>query len=635
MIRFDPTLIVERMRVARDGLVAYDENFHDGLNIISGDNSSGKSTILNFLFYALGGDLFDWSAVAKLCTKVYVQVRINGNVATLAREISIAPRRSMDIFPGEITDALNAGLEGWTRYPYVRSDSKESFSQVLFRLLNIPEVVNETSGNITINQMLRLLYADQITPIESLFKYQGAFDDANIRDAVGRLIFGAHSSEFYNNQTLIRILRKDYDELTGEYRSLIMAAGEVSEGFTHEWVRAERLNLISKLENVERDIIQLQLSILSSGPGKISVDRMTDVHRQVLLLQSRITEMTDDRDSLSVRMVEASRFMSSLETKLAALQDSSLVLETVGEIQFSECPACRGPIGSPLTSSCYLCKSPLDNGEDRSRITKLINDTALQLRQSKSLQEDRKSQSRVLDVQLQRLHGEYRTLADELQQLQNSAVPEEQSRLNALNRNFGYLRRQMDDIARMEELASKIEDLSARRATVRANIDELEAKNEALTQQQGQRMTVVSSAVAEDVKQLLKSDLRRQDVFEDPREVAFSFRENTISINEERYFSASSRAILKSTFVLALLSAAIKIPYMRHPRFAMIDSLENMGVEPLRSANFQELILEVSNTAGVEHQIIFATAMLSPKLNTSKYVVGRHYTRDSPTLAIG
>src|SRR5690606_32893059 len=138
----------------RDAHTVYDERFHDGVNVISGENSSGKSTVLNFLFYGLGGDLFDWSAVAKLCTRVYLQVRINGNVATLAREISTTPRRSMDIFAGELDEALGAGTEEWARFPYLRSESKESFSQVLFRLLNVPEVANETSGNLTMNQML-------------------------------------------------------------------------------------------------------------------------------------------------------------------------------------------------------------------------------------------------------------------------------------------------------------------------------------------------------------------------------------------------------------------------------------------------------------------------------------------------
>lgn len=52
---FEPTLIVERMVIEKDDHVAYDERFHMGVNVIRGDNSSGKSTVLNFIFYGLGG----------------------------------------------------------------------------------------------------------------------------------------------------------------------------------------------------------------------------------------------------------------------------------------------------------------------------------------------------------------------------------------------------------------------------------------------------------------------------------------------------------------------------------------------------------------------------------------------------
>ena len=74
MMRFDPSIQVRRMVVERGGEAVYDEAFHAGVNVIRGENSSGKSTILNFIFYGLGGDLADWSAVALLCNRVLLEV---------------------------------------------------------------------------------------------------------------------------------------------------------------------------------------------------------------------------------------------------------------------------------------------------------------------------------------------------------------------------------------------------------------------------------------------------------------------------------------------------------------------------------------------------------------------------------
>ena len=67
----------------------------------------------------------------------------------------------------------------------------------------------------------------------------------------------------------------------------------------------------------------------------------------------------------------------------------------------------------------------------------------------------------------------------------------------------------------------------------------------------------------------------------------------------------------------------------------MIDTIEDKGMEPERSHNFQNQILRVSREAKCEHQIIYATAMISPDLDDEEFLVGRFSTRDEPTLALG
>src|ERR1700722_18089291 len=130
---YEPTLIVTRMVVERNERSVYDERFHEGVNIIRGENSSGKSTVLNFIYYGLGGDLSDWSAVARLCTRVIVEVQINGNLVTLSRDISTSGSQPMEIFGGAYSTAANSPRSEWIKYPYRTSTNRESFSQALFR----------------------------------------------------------------------------------------------------------------------------------------------------------------------------------------------------------------------------------------------------------------------------------------------------------------------------------------------------------------------------------------------------------------------------------------------------------------------------------------------------------------------
>ena len=66
----------------------------------------------------------------------------------------------------------------------------------------------------------------------------------------------------------------------------------------------------------------------------------------------------------------------------------------------------------------------------------------------------------------------------------------------------------------------------------------------------------------------------------------------------------------------------------------MIDTVEDKGMEPERSHNFQNQILRISNEAKAEHQIIYATAMISPDIDDALYTIGDYSTRDNPTIGI-
>lgn len=105
---FEPTIALSRLVVTKGGVRVYDETFHLGLNVIRGENGSGKTTIADFIFFGLGGDTPQWRAEAALCDYVYAEVQINGEKVTFRRQVESEKLRPMSIFWGDFEKAATS-----------------------------------------------------------------------------------------------------------------------------------------------------------------------------------------------------------------------------------------------------------------------------------------------------------------------------------------------------------------------------------------------------------------------------------------------------------------------------------------------------------------------------------------------
>lgn len=635
-MQFEPTIILTRLVVLRGKHVAYDEPFHAGVNVIRGENSSGKSTVLNFIFYGLGGDLADWSEVALLCTTVYVEVLLNGHAATLRREVSAQAGQPMEIFGGPYSDAIQSPRDAWVRYPYRRSATLESFSQAIFRLLGLPEVAGEETGSLTIHQILRLLYADQLSPVESILRFE-RFDPPVLREAVGRLLCGANDATIYENELLIRELNKQFDVISGELRSLFAVLGRTDQTSDLDWISARRAALENEREKLTGDIESGEQRLFGvAGADELTRDAQQRLYRQVQGIQADLAARERERDALNLAIADSAAFIAGLESKLAALDDASLVAQYIGDVRFDACPACYAPMtpGDASEHACHLCKTPFDTDRLKGRIVSMVNDAGTQLKQSRLLQQRRGHELERLQSKIAELQGGWEKASRELAALERLPSTELQSELRVLNRQAGYVDRQLEDIASQEQIVALIREMTDKKDGLNTRITKLRSSIEGARSLQKNRLSKAYTAISEEVKDLLRNDLRRQDSFENPDRVEFDFSANHISVDGHTYFSASSRAILKSCFFLGFFSAATSSREFRHPRFLMLDTIEDKGMEPERSHNFQNQILRKSQEAVAEHQVIYATAMISPHLDDEEFVVGRFSTRDQPTLAV-
>jgi uncharacterized protein YoxC len=635
MTRYDPCLIVKRLVVKNGASILYDETFHTGVNVIRGDNSSGKSTIMNFVFYALGGDLdrSAWSEHALLCDHVWMEAEFNGNPAVLRRQIDVSSQSAMEIFGGCYEDAVSAPIEAWHRYPYSRSKNQESFSQAIFRLLDMPDVAVEGSSSITIHQILRLLYADQLSPTESLFRFEG-YDPENLREAVGNLLCGAFDTEIYELQQLRRAKERELTEASAELRSIFRVVGGGDESMTLDWIEQRRKSLVE-----ERDALSAQLMIAeeafysSQSSDKITLQSQKELYKQVQKLQVDIRQKQADVDSVEFEISDSAAFIKTLNARLEALRDADLAAEVVGAVRFGTCPACYAEVveHDHIVEACHLCKTPLDTERARDRVVGLINELSIQIKQSERLQEIRGERLKNYQAQLNALQAAWRLRAKELCDL--SSVPTSKARegIRELQRRLGYIDKSIEDIEAQVKLANKIGDLAARKSQLDQDIQALGTRISGLQLSQTDRLRTAKASIEKNIIEILRGDLKRQDSFENPEHVQFSFGKNTITVDDHTYFSASSRVVLKTAFLVGFLKAALYDQKFRHPRFLMIDITEDKGIEQERSYNFQKQVIEISDQAQVDHQIILATAMPWPSIRPELFV-GRHSSRQQGTL---
>jgi hypothetical protein len=627
-------MIVKRLVVKRRSSIAYDENFHDGVNVVRGDNSSGKSTILNFIFFGLGGDLDrdDWSEHALKCDYVWLEVEFNGRPAVLRREIDVNSQSPMEIYGGRYDDAAKAPIEEWVKYPYSRSKNKESFSQAIFRLLEMPDVAVEGTSSITIHQILRLLYADQLSPIESLFRFEG-YDPENLREAVGNLLCGAFDTEIYELQQLRKVRDKEFSDASAELRSIFRVVGG-DESLGLEWVQQKKKSLITEREKLLEDIASAEEEFYAKqSTDKITINAQKSVFKQVQGLQEQLQDAREAIGAVEFEIADSDDFIRTLYRRLEALKDADLASSLVETIHFSTCPSCYAAIleQDESAAACHLCKTPLDAERAQDRVVGLINDLSIQIKQSERLQDVRRDRLKNLQAKYATIEGQWKLKAKELSELRVLPTSKVRDQIRELHRKLGYIDKSIEDTDEQLKLANRIGDLSARKASLDAELKDLDARIEALKRSQTTRLRTARSAIEKKTIEMLKGDLKRQDSFEDPQRVDFSFAKNTITVDDHTYFSASSRVVLKTSFLVGFLAAALEDEKFRHPRFLMIDITEDKGMEQERSHNFQQQVVRISNASEVEHQIILATAMPSPELDDEVFV-GKFSTRDSGTL---
>ena len=631
------SLFLQRLRIVTlENKIAYDEQFHKGVNIIRGQNSSGKSTIIRFIFFALGGSYSEFVPEALKCRYVMAEVCINeGTVVTLKRyldvnaEQRVNSKSPMYIYYGTLDESLNDKKKDvWQKFGYNTSSERRSFSNILFEMLGLPEV--KSDSNITMHQLLRLVYLDQESPTESLFYFE-SFDKELTRETVAEILLGVYDEALYKAKLDLLSVQGELKESKGTIK--------IANAFFANPLTKSSAVIQSYLSNLANEISRLTDEIAkmreSTIKAKVKTREYETFQSEVSALRRQQLELENDIKNLEMEILDSSFFIATLFKKIEALDSSIATRDYLDKLPLEYCPECLSKLDTNVPEGhCRLCKSPIDNTQGKAQALRIKLEIGFQIRESEQLLAQNIELKTEKENELKSVMVSLRTAQSQLDSSLKNVLTTADEQLDQLIQTKGFKEGEILQYKSFLETALQYESILKRHEELQQKESELTRFIEAKASTLKQKRREIDRNVSGIGIYLLKHDELRQTEFQSADDFTIDYKQNIAYIsNQYIKLSASSGFYLKMAARFAIFLASLKNSDMRYPRLLFSDNMEDKGMEENRAKNFQRTIIKYLQKIGNDnYQLIYATSMCADEYDNEQYTVGEKYSEDNKSL---
>lgn len=630
MTLYKPTLRINRLVANIGNKSIYDEKYHWGLNILSACNGGGKTSVIQLLMHGLGYEVKKWKDEAKSCTDVCIEISINGTPITLKRGSPDKEKQGMDICFDSYENSIVSSRKEWKNFPYSINKSRESFSQKIFSLMDMPEAKGDAS-NITMHQIFRLLYSDQSNPAYSLFNIE-QFDSALKRETVGNYLLGLYDDEIYDAKLALNEAEKELSKLIDQLQSIHSVIGKTSYSKEFSTVSKLKKEFNERINELLKSLKLLRKIPVTSAQDEQKV--LTDYADLSIKKKSELLENKEDLKLYSYEIKDSKNFIRELTDKLASIKDSLKINEVITDVYFSICPSCYRKVEEKENNVCNLCGVKHASQNKETNILRMKNEIQIQLHESRIILAKKEKKQEELGSKNKEIISSLRTLLNKIQSTKLAFNTKHEKTIYEAYREIGELEEKLLNLDKLKELYDSIQILTNKKTEKQQQVNKLKKIIKHRLFEFKKRTIEVKALISAHLKDILRSDIGAEEAFENADEIDFDFAGNRISVNGKVSFSESSTVYLNNAFHLSLFFASLEKKYIRIPRIMVLDGIENGGMEDIRSKNFQEYIAKKLSEYNVENQMIVATKSIATSLDTVDYVVGTTYTKHRKSLNI-
>jgi len=619
-------LIIKKVKYSGEKYSFESPELTTGINIIVGDNGSGKSTFSFFIEFGLGGDIepFKKGTASKynliiddINNYVQLDILINKEPFSLKRFIG-----TNDIFIQE-KDKVN-------KIPIYRNPdyAPYTFSDWILEKLNI-QVFELSLGTsnwlINFKDLFRLLNYDQGTELEKIFKKPPAdnfiSDSSIIRKAIFETLVGMSSQEFNIKFNKFKKAQNEKNEAKSLFDN---------NNHLYAWLGYENLDeRLKKLTDYEDQLGKLyderQNYQIKNTDSSAKTNQLQEIQSELIELELEISENSIRRGNYDIERSKTQKLLEQQKDEISQIEKIIFTHEKLNLFSLEICPFCMSEVSTD--DGICICGSPINDVDYEKFVYKSS--------EYKEILNYRKKSIQAIELATR----SYETEINDLEQ----NIYQNKDRADSLKKELKSI---IDSIAfsgnsqLIDRINNKILEIQSSILNEESTIRLLKERDK-LQEDFNNKNKLFKEAKNEYENALIKFEKNNKKTIEEFNHIysqllsKSSCKSKEAEINEDympyidggMYKQKSALVPIRLMYYFTLLSLGLKKDKVKHPRFLLIDTPENAGIDEGNlklNLELLDLALELSKSMPDEkikdYQVILTTGVDKYPKSYSKYI---------------
>ncbi|MBY0091423.1 hypothetical protein H7S74_13275 [Priestia aryabhattai] len=610
-------LMIEQVIYWGDNYYYSSPTFDMGVQIIEGSNGSGKTTFSSLICYGLG--LYVKQFDIKNKDEVHKEIKNDTNNYVLLNVKIDDTKYEFTRYFNEKNNNIvfvkahigNGCYEN--SFPINRSGDVETFSDWLLKRLKI-NVFDFYQGlrsfKINFSDLFRLIHYDQATMPSKIFKdhkNNGNFvvDSANLRNAIFELLIGHHFSDYYS---LIGETKKAERERDTQKRTL--------ESYS-EMLKNMGYDLEENIEEVKDNLVKLNYQL-----DKIAIYRqnlkdkvytskrfnneISSLRSNLLELETEYTEHIRKKQNVHIELNDLLELKEEIILEVTQIRKIIVAHKELNLFSPNTCPYCLKEV-TREHNHC-ICGNEIDE----SQYERFFYDSNEYLDILKSKQKSVETIDFAIEScqeEIGEIESRVLALSLEREKIENQLkLIEESVRLNSPESEIAVTNDEMLEIR--EKIQNNEQKLAAYK-----KLDELGSEFESSHRVFAQiqfRLRKLERLVKEEIEERITDFNKYYTSFlkeADKHVESAELDENYMPIvNDGEYREASANVPKRMLYYFTLLQISVMNDNVPFPRFLLIDTPENLGID---KDNLIKCLSTINNILGApnDFQILLTTGL--------------------------